>query len=118
MKTKMPALTQTVRPLIRFLLAATIVAVTLTALTSGAQAVVVQNTYRIINAGSADFGFGNHSVGSPVSNATITFDWGTGTGQLRPTVGSRELSTGILFLAPVARVSLSGFETRLMKIST
>jgi hypothetical protein len=85
MKTKMPALTQTVRPLIRFLLAATIVAVTLTALTSGAQAVVVQNTYRIINAGSADFGFGNHSVGSPVSNATITFDWGTGTGQLRPT---------------------------------
>ncbi|HET8677366.1 MAG TPA: hypothetical protein VFO63_16335, partial [Blastocatellia bacterium] len=71
-----------IRRPIRSLLAAAIMAVTLTALGPDAQATVVQTTHRIINAGQADFGSGNHSGGSPTGNATISFDWSTATGQL------------------------------------
>ena len=47
-----------------------------------AEAVVVQTTSRVINAGSADFGSGYHSGGEPSGGATITYDWNTSTGQL------------------------------------
>lgn len=57
-------------------------AVLLTLLCSAAHAVVVQTTNRTMNAGTADFGAGNHSAGSPSGNATITFDWSIINGQL------------------------------------
>src|ERR1044072_3977648 len=82
MKTTMTTLTGIGRPLIRFFSAVAVMAVTLTLLGSEAGATVVQTTNRTINAGSADFGSGNHSFGSPEHNATITYDWSTTTGQL------------------------------------
>lgn len=82
MKTEIRTFTSIIRPLIRFFLAAAYIAVTLTVLSGGARAAVVQTSYRTINAGSADFGSGNHSFGSPSGGATISYDWSTATGQL------------------------------------
>ncbi len=50
-----------------------------------ANATIVQTTNKTINNGPADFGAGNHSGGGPASNATITYDWSTATGQFRST---------------------------------
>lgn len=85
MKMEIETLDSIIRPLMRFFLAAAIISGTLAALGSGAQGAVVQTTFRKINAGSADFGSGNHSFGSPSGNATISYDWSTATGQLRST---------------------------------
>jgi hypothetical protein len=82
MKTEIRTFTSIIRPLTRFILAAAIIAATLTVLSDGARAAVVQTSFRTINAGSADFGSGTHSFGGPSGSATISYDWSTATGQL------------------------------------
>jgi hypothetical protein len=54
-----------------------------------ASAVIVQSTNRSINNGPADFGAGTHTGGGPSGNASITYDWASGGGQLISTVRIR-----------------------------
>jgi hypothetical protein len=106
MNAKIPTLAPTLRSRIGVFLAPAIMAATLVALPSGAQAVVVQTTYRIVIGGSVDFGSGIHSLGVPVNNASITYDWSTATGQLRSTGRVRGTLYWDSFSAGCARLTI------------
>ena len=75
MKTTITALTNKIRTVSKSTLAGVIVTVTIAVLSSAAMGVTVQTYNRNLNGGTADFGSGLHSFGSPTGNGIVTFDY-------------------------------------------